>query len=140
MKKDVSYLIKVVHDGFRAKVDAQLKSSDMTVSQSRVLHFIRDSGGVTTQKKIEEFLEVSHPTVVGLLSRMNKSGYIECGYDEEHGKNKIVRETQKAVDYSKEMENFFERANEKLTEGLSQEEKSELMRLLGVLYENVNKF
>lgn len=139
MKKDVSYLIKVVHDGFRSKIDAQLKSSDMTASQSRVLHFIRDSGGATTQKKIEEFLEVSHPTVVGLLSRMMKSGYIECGYDEEHGKNKIVRETQKAVDYSKEMDSFFEKANEKLTEGLSEEEKSELMRLLGVLYENVRK-
>lgn len=139
MKKDVSYLIKVVHDGFRSKIDAQLKSSDMTASQSRVLHFIRDSGGVTTQKKIEEFLEVSHPTVVGLISRMMKSGYIECGYDEEHGKNKIVRETQKAVDYSKEMDSFFEKANEKLTQGLSEEEKNELMRLLGVLYENVRK-
>ncbi|MGN1117658.1 MAG: MarR family winged helix-turn-helix transcriptional regulator [Acutalibacteraceae bacterium] len=139
MKKEVSYLLKVIHDGFRAKIDAQLKSFDMTVSQSRVLHFIRDSGGVTTQKKIEEFLEVSHPTVVGLLSRMMKSGYIECGYDDEHGKNKIVRETQKAVSFSNEMDNFFERANEKLTEGLSEEEKNELARLLGVLYENVRK-
>lgn len=139
MKREISYLLKLINDSFRSKVDTQLRSADMTVSQSRVLFFIRQSGGETTQKKIEEFLEVSHPTVVGLLSRLQKSGYIECGYDEKHGKNKIVRATEKAFNFSDEMENFFNINNEKLVEGLSEEEKTELQRLLTILYENVRK-
>lgn len=139
MKKDTAYLLKIINDSFHSKVDAQLRSRNMTASQSRVLFFINKSGGKTTQKKIEEFLEVSHPTVVGLLSRLQKSGYIECGFDEEHGKNKIVTATQKAHDFSKEMENFFHINNEKLVSGLSADEKTELERLLMVLYENVRK-
>lgn len=139
MKKEISYMIKVINDNFRSNVDAKLKTYDLTGSQGRVLHFIRKSGGVTTQKKIEDFLEVSHPTVVGLLSRMQKSGYIECGYDVEHGKNKIVRETEKAVEFSNAMNAFFENANAEFTRGLSEEEKNELIRLLCILYENVKK-
>ena len=139
MKKEVSYLLKLINDNFRQNIDNHLKLYNLTGSQGRVLHFIRLSGGVTTQKKIEEFLEVSHPTVVGLLSRLQKSGYIDCGYDEIHGKNKIVRETEKAVLFSNEMDSFFAGANENLISGLSDEEKNELIRLLGVLYENVKK-
>lgn len=137
MKKETGYLLKIINDNFRSNVDTQLKKFELTGSQGRVLHFIRDSGGVTTQKEIEEFLEVSHPTVVGILSRMQKSGYIECGYDEAHGKNKTVRETQKAVDFSLVMDEFFKNANEKLTDGLSENEKNELTRMLGILYNNV---
>lgn len=139
MKKEISLMLKLINDNFHSKVDAHVRSENMTASQSRVLHFIRFSGGVTTQKQIEDFLEVSHPTVVGLLSRMQKSGYIECGYDDTHGKNKIVRETAKAVAFDESMRAFFDSANAELLEGLTQDEKDELMRLLEILYENVKK-
>lgn len=139
MKKEVSYMLKLINDNFRSKVDAQLKRFDMTVSQWRVLHFIRLSGGSATQKEIEKFLEVSHPTVVGLLSRMKKSGYIESDYDGSKGKSKLVKETEKAVEFSHEMDTFFRKSNEELTRGMSEEEKKELERLLGILYENVKK-
>ncbi len=137
MQKEVSYTLKLIHDNFRSKIDAELKKFDMTVSQSRVLHFIHYCGGATTQKEIESFLEVSHPTVVGLLARMKKSGYIECGYDCEHGKNKIVRETEKAAAFTDEMSAFFKKSNEELVHGMSEEEKKELERMLDILYENV---
>lgn len=137
MKKEVSYMLKLINDNFRSKVDAQFKKYDMTASQGRVLNFIRHSGGLTTQKEIESFLEVSHPTVVGLISRMQKSGYIESGFDSEHGKNKTVRLTQKAIDFSNDMDEFFRKSNEALTENMNKEEKEELERLLCILYENV---
>lgn len=139
MKKDVTYLLKKINDKFKLKVDAHLKTFDLTVSQAKVLHFIGHCSGFTTQKQIEEFLEVSHPTVVGLLSRLEKSGYIECGYDESHGKNKTVRQTEKAVKFSHTMYDFFVRANNDLVKGLSKEEQEELERLLCILYENVKK-
>lgn len=139
MKKETGYLLKMINDNFRSKVDAKLRSFDLTGSQGRVIRFIINSGGVTTQKAIEDFLEVSHPTVVGILSRMQKSGYIECGYDEEHGRNKIVRQTEKAVEFTFVMDKFFEETNEELTKGLSENEKNELNRMLEILYRNVKK-
>lgn len=139
MKREISYMLKLINENFKAKVDAQLRSYGMTVSQGRVLHFIKGSGGTATQKQIEDFLEVSHPTVVGLISRMQKSGYIECGYDEAYGKSKIVRLTQKAVEFSEEMDTFFKESNEKLTETMNEDEKKEFERLLSIIYENVKK-
>lgn len=139
MKTETGYLLKMINDNFRSKVDAQLKKFDLTGSQGRVIRLIKNSGGVTTQKAIEDFLEVSHPTVVGILSRMQKSGYIECGYDKEHGKNKTVRQTEKAVEFSLIMDKFFEETNEGLTKGLSENEKNELNRMLKILYNNVKK-
>lgn len=139
MQREIGYLLKMINDNYHSIVNTKLKSKELTSSQSRVLYFIDRSGGSVTQKQIETFLDVSHPTVVGLLSRLQKSGYIECGYDKSHGKNKLVTQTEKAHKFSEEMESFFAENNRVLLEGLMPGEEKELERMLNILYENVRK-
>ena len=69
-QKDVGYFIKNINDRLKVRADADLKSYNLTLAQSRVLAFLNNQGGSATQKEIEVFLEVSHPTVVGIVSRM----------------------------------------------------------------------
>ena len=66
-KKDVGYLIKYINDKLKVKADAELKQYNLTLTQSRVFAFLNSCGGQATQKEIEVFLEVSHPTVVGIV-------------------------------------------------------------------------
>ena len=39
------------------------------------------SGGQATQKEIEGFLQVSHPTVAGIINRMEQNGFVRCRLD-----------------------------------------------------------
>ena len=129
LKSDVGYLIKSINDKLTVKVDAELKQFNLTMSQCRVFLYLSSRGGQGTQKEIETFLGVSHPTVVGLVSRMEQNGYVMC-WPCEDGRNKNVKLTPKAEDIDKDMKKNMQANEQKLLEPLSPEESEKLRDLL----------
>jgi len=134
----IGYLIKLINDRLKAKADADLKSEHLTLSQSRVLAFLEHKDGQTTQKEIESYLEVSHPTVVGLISRMEQNGFVACCLDPSDHRNKIVKLTRKAEKAGKSMEKLIGQHEEMLLKSMTQEERKELQRLLEIVNNNIN--
>ena len=130
----IPYLLKVIVDKIRTEADAHLKSIELTLSQSRVLGFIVHQGSETTQKEIEDYLQVSHPTVVGIVSRMEKNGFLTSRYERT---SKVVTLTQKAQATGEDMVNTMIKQDEILFKGLSKEEVAELNRILIIIYNNV---
>lgn len=137
--KDIGHLLKAINEKMRVRFDNQLKKNDLTYSQSQVLFFIDCNGGSVTQKQIEAFLEVSHPTVVGLIARLEKSGYIRCHTDKNDKRNKIVCQTEKASAFSGEMHLSKVQGEEYILNGLSESERADLRRYLEIIYNNMKK-
>ena len=136
-EKDIGYLIKNINDKLKVKADADLKHSNLTLAQSRVLAFLDSRGGQATQKEIEVYLEVSHPTVVGIISRMEKNGHLRCWVDETDKRNKIVALTEQAKALGEEMEQRIS-ANEKmLLASLSEADIKKLKQMLLIIYNNL---
>lgn len=136
-EKDIGYLIKNINDKLKVKADADLKHSNLTLAQSRVLAFLDRRGGQATQKEIEVYLEVSHPTVVGIISRMKQNGHLRCWVDETDNRNKIVALTEQAKALGEEMEQRIS-ANEKmLLASLSEADIKKLKQLLLIIYNNL---
>lgn len=135
--KDVGYLIKNINDKLKVRADADLKHFDLTFVQSRVLAYLNDYGGEATQKELELFLEVAHPTVVGIVSRMEQKGYLTCRMDESNRRNKLVSLTDKARALGTEMEQNITRNEEALLASLSESEIEQLRHSLMVIYNNL---
>lgn len=136
-QKDIGYLIKIINDKLKVKADADLKHSNLTLAQSRVLAFLDSRGGQATQKEIEFYLEVSHPTVVGIISRMEQNGHLQCWIDETDKRNKIVALTEQAKALGEEMKQRI-LANEKmLLASLSEADIKKLKQMLLVIYNNL---
>lgn len=136
-QKDIGYLIKNINDKLKVKADADLKHSNLTLAQSRVLAFLDSRGGQATQKEIEVYLEVSHPTVVGIISRMEQNGHLRCWVDETDKRNKIVALTKQAKALGEEMEQRI-LANEKmLLASLSESDIKKLKQMLLIIYNNL---
>lgn len=135
--KDVGYLIKNINDKLKAKADADMKRFNLTFTQSRVLAFLHEKGGQATQKEIEVFLDVSHPTVVGIISRMEQNGYVESWLDDRDKRNKIVQLTLKAMELGTEMERHMRENEQILLASMSAEEQEALKRLLMMVYNNL---
>ena len=133
----VGHLLKQLSDKMQAYADASLKKYNVTFSQAQVLKFVHDQGGKATQKAIEDHLGVSHPTVVGLISRLEKNGFLHCYMDTADRRNKIVCMTQSAEKVDRNMRQERAVVERRLTESLSEEEVEELRRMLGILYANV---
>ena len=72
-EKDIGYYIKRINDKLKAGFDAYLCDVDLTSSQARVIEYVYWNGGMVTQKEIEVFLDVAHPTVDRKSTRLNSS-------------------------------------------------------------------
>lgn len=137
MDEKIPMLIKFINDRFKSKADAEMKELGLTFSQMRVLGYLIRNGGTAKQKEVEDYLHVSHPTVVGLVSRLEASGYITSKVDSSCRRNKILFSTEKAMSNQMRMEKERKEGLQRMLVGFSETEKQETVRLLEKLYENM---
>lgn len=136
LKSDVGYLIKSINDKLTVKADAELKQFNLTMSQCRVFLYLSSRSGQGTQKEIEMFLGVSHPTIVGLVSRMEQNGYVTC-WPCEDGRNKYVKLTPQAEAIDKDMRENMQANEQMLLSPLSPEDRERLRDLLLTVAEHL---
>ena len=136
-KDDIGYLIKLISDRMRAQGDADLKQYDLTFSQVRILSFLHRYGPEAPQKEIEAWLDVAHPTVVGLVSRLERNGFVECHPDLQDRRNKLVRLTPKSYEIKEQVDERKRQNELQMAAGLSPEEQQKLILLLKQVYSNL---
>ena len=90
-----------------------------------------------SQKELEEKLEVAHPTVVGLVKRLEKNDYVRSVVDENDKRKKIIVVSRNAKKFKDEMNEQFHRISLKMYEKLSEKEKEELFRMLSVINDSL---
>lgn len=135
--RHIGYFFKMITDKLKVQADADLKQYGLTLTQSRVLAFLNEKGGQATQKEIEDFLECSHPTVVGVISRMERGGFVITWFDADDKRNKIVKLTEKAHSIGEAMETAIDQHDEKILRSLSNEQIDELEKTLRIIYRNL---
>lgn len=133
----VGYQFKMIHEKIKTRADADLKRHDITLMQTRVLGFLSDMGGQATQKEIEDDLQVSHPTVVGLVSRMEQKEFLTTRPDPMDRRNKLVRLTEKAQKLDREIDQTVEQQDAELLKGFTDEQIDELMGYLDRIIRNL---
>ena len=71
--------IKRLSESIDRTLNSRLSSDDLTLTQCRVLYTLAHctDDGSATQKEIEDYLSISHPTAIGLFRRMESKGLIE---------------------------------------------------------------
>ncbi|MGN1372819.1 MAG: MarR family winged helix-turn-helix transcriptional regulator [Candidatus Coproplasma sp.] len=137
-RQHIGYMIKSINDKLKTKADEDLKTHSLTMSQSRVVWFLTEKGGTATQKEIEDELSVSHPTVVGLVSRMEQNGIVRTYFDD-NSRSKAVSLTPHAVSLARDMDEMINERERKMLAGLSEEEIATLKRALTAVLQNLEK-
>lgn len=138
-KKKTGYLLKIITDVLAREANHMLKEQDLTWSQSRLIGFLQRNGGECTQKEIENFLEVSHPTVVGIVSRMEQNGFVTCRIDDSDRRNKLVKLTDRSVEVGKSMLRSLKEQEKATFEGFTDEERRQLDEYLLRIYDNLSR-
>lgn len=138
-KKKTGYLLKIITDVLAREANHMLKEQDLTWSQSRLIGFLQRNGGECTQKEIENFLEVSHPTVVGIVSRMEQNGFVTCRIDDSDRRNKIVKLTDRSVEVGKSIRESLIEQDRAMFDGFSDEERQQLDEYLLRIYDNLSR-
>ena len=113
----------------------------LTSSQGMFLHHLWYCQNILQKpayaKDLEEFFDIKHPTVSGILQRMEAAGFVEFRASEADRRCKSIHLTQKAQELHAQTELHIQQTEEKLVARMSEAEIQEFRRLLQIAAENL---
>lgn len=126
---------------FERVINANCAQMDLTCSQGMLLRYLsvhRDQP--VFAKDIEQHFSLTHPTVSGLLQRLESKGFITILPDQHDRRCKQIFLTQRALDNHESLSAAMMALNEQLTAGFSQEEQDCFWTLLCRAVDNVEQY
>lgn len=135
---ELGYLIKVINDNLLRVINRYMSDYDLTFQQFQIIEYIMKQEKDVSQKEIENYLNVAHPTVVGLLKRMEVKNFIVCRTNPENKRVKNVFLTNQAFDIMQKFSQQKKLMENELLKGISGSQKDELIKSLQIVFKNIH--
>ena len=130
-------LIKFIFLTYEHSLNKSISPYGLTASQAHLLSHLHHNHDKTVyQKDLEKAMSLSHPTVIGLVSRLEEKGFVKTGVSENDKRYKRIEETEKALLVHQDIKAHLKETDENLVSCLSEDEKTELIRLLTKITDN----
>ena len=136
--RTTGYLLARACKAHRGSVGAVLAEVGLHVGQEMVLLHLWKRDGLTPSE-MAGALGVEPPTVTNMLSRMERAGLLERCRDPEDARCTRVYLTEKGRSLREPVERRWEAVEERAFEGLTEEEKTLLRRLLARVHDNLTR-
>ena len=138
MDKHVGMYFKKISEKLEKKANENLGKRELTFSQGKVLWYLRKNSEKTvTLSDIAKFLDCTHATVSGLVSRLEKKGYLRIETDQSDHRAKNLFLTEKEMTKFRAMQEHRKQMEETLLQGFEEKERNELLSYLQRVYENL---
>lgn len=128
--KHYGHMVRVLHCAISQSVTAALAEMELTSAQGRIMGYLALSPEPPCAKDIEEKFHLSHPTVSGLLVRLEKKGFIESRPDEADRRCKRIYMLPKGADCNEKIYRVIQENEKKLVTGFTEAEKQQFTDLL----------
>lgn len=131
------HMVRVLHCAVSQSVTAALGQMELTSAQGRIMGYLARQKQPPCAKDIETEFHLSHPTVSGLLSRLEKKDFIEFRPDERDGRCKRIHIRPKGWDCNERIFNTILENEERVVRDFSQEEKAQFADFLARAVHNM---
>jgi DNA-binding MarR family transcriptional regulator len=140
-QQSIGAMIKILSEAIGQKVNRDCRGSNLTMQQMRILHFLKQREGKeeTSQKDIQDFMRIAHPTTVNILRLMKEKGFIRISVSEKDRRMKIVTLTGQEDEFVESVIRSRKKLEEQLLDGLTEKERADLLRYLHHIYANVSR-
>ncbi len=116
-------LLRFLHSSVDREISTALEKMELTSSQGHILGYTCLQKTPPCPKDIEEAFHLSHPTVSGLLSRMEKKGFLELKTDAHDRRCKRIHILPKGWQCAEDLHKTILATEARLVEGFTEEEK-----------------
>lgn len=130
-------LIRVLGNCADQAMTNALASMELTAAQGHIMGFITHRAEPPCPRDIEEAFQLSHPTVSGLLSRLEQKGFIEMRPDAQDRRCKRIHLLQKGRELDETMHRTILATEEQLVQNFTEEEKAQFADLLRRAIDNL---
>ena len=107
-----------------------LEAMELTAAQGRIMGFLAHSRQAPCSRDLEAEFQLSHPTVSGLLSRLEQKGFIEQRTDPDDRRCKRIYVLPKGKQCQKLMHNTIMETEQRMVQGFTPEEQAQFADLL----------
>lgn len=134
----MGHYFKMIQIRMEHFMNQQLQALDLTASQGQIIGYLTHAKQPPCARDLEEFFRLSHPTVSGLLSRMESKGFVEIRPDEHDKRIKRIYLLEKGQACSRQIAQSIKDNDDRMVRGFSEEEAELFLRLLRRVIDNMN--
>ena len=135
-EKSVGYWVGLTKATLEWALNSELAGTGITIRQVQVLACLA-LGGEMIQTELADRIGVEASTLVRLLDRMERDGWIERHDDPADRRKKVIRPTKKVQPHWDEIVQRGERMEKRATKGLTRTELKNLKETLAKIRRNL---
>lgn len=140
MPPNYGHYIRILHSSTDQAMTNALTSMELTAAQGHIMGYITHRKEPPCARDIEEAFHLSHPTVSGLLSRLEKKGFIEFRTDEMDRRCKRIYILPKGLELDETMHRTILTTEARLVQDFTEEEKEQFSQLLLRAIHNMGEY
>ena len=118
------HYLRILHGCTDQFMSAAVARMELTPVQSRVMGYLAHRSEPPCAKDVEEEFSLSHPTVSGILSRLEKKGFVEFRPDPQDRRCKRIYVLEKGMEHIDQIRRTIHENEERIVRDFSQEEKA----------------
>lgn len=130
MKKHYGHRVRILHWCTDQAMTAALADMELTAAQGHIMGYLARRQAAPCSRDIEEEFHLSHPTVSGLLSRLEKKGFIEFRPDPKDRRCKRIYVLPKGQQCQATMHQTILDNEAQMVKDFTDQEKEEFSALL----------
>lgn len=142
-RKRITFLLRVIHNQIQVAIHKNgpdVKKGPKTQLQGGILGYLyHHQDQPVYQKDLEKEFRISGATVSNTLQVMEREGLIVRRAQDKDGRLKRIQMTPEACQNHEKFERHIDWMGNRLLDGVSDQEVSELYRLLGILMKNLEE-
>ena len=118
------HLLRILHWCTDQSMTAALEQMDLTAAQGHIMGYLSHQDAPPCPRDIEDAFHLSHPTVSGLLSRLEQKGFIALRTDPNDRRCKRIYIQPKGQECHHTMHQIIRLNEERLVQDFSPEERA----------------
>ena len=130
MDRHFGHYVRILHWCTDQRMTSALTDVELTASQGPILGYIAHRKTAPCSRDIEEEFRLTHPTVSGILSRLEKKDFIEFLPDEADRRCKRIHLRPKGKEFIEAIHRTIGETEKQMVQDFTEEEKDQFFAFL----------
>ena len=130
MNPHYGHLVRILHWCTDQIMTAALDEQELTASQGHIMGYLSLQAEPPCPRDIEEAFHLSHPTVSGILSRLEQKGFLQLCPDPNDRRCKRIHVLPKGTQCHDTMHRIIRENEQRMVQDFTPEEKEQFAVLL----------
>ena len=130
MQNHYGHLIRILYWCTHQSMTNALETMELTATQGHVMGFLSNQSKPPCPRDVEEALHLTHPTVSGILSRLEQKGFLELKPDPSDRRCKRIHICSKGRECHQTMQQTIQDTEKRMVQGFTPQEQKLFAQLL----------